>query len=502
MDGAWRDNDWPFDIEQHMSSTRNQVSTVAPDSNTQGYANAARGFAQQSGNTIAALPYYTGDRTAQANPFETQTAGQDQYLAGQIPSAVQGYQGQAGLFGQGANYFDQNLQGGQYGQQALQQGVGQQGYGLDTIGQAGSLFGSGAYGLQQQAGAVNPYLSASQGLLDPSAIGALYGQQGQGQAAQNQINQYGQQAAQQGFHAAQGAFGQPDASAFYNPFQQNVLNAVNQQYGQVRDLTNRNISDRATAAGAFGGDREAVTRGAALAGIGRDQNAALSQLTYQGYNDAQNRAQQQQQFQSQAGQSLFGQGIGALGQQAQFGQNAQNQRVGLYGQGLSNLGQAGQNASSQLYNGGLDAGRFQAQFGQQNSGTLFGAGNNAASQFANYGAQGNSALAQLGLQGNAGINQYGQTLRGIQQGGYNANLAQSQEAVTRQQQALQSYLAALGAPSGQTTTTPLTTNYLSQGLGIAGVLGGALLGGPPGAGLGSKIGSIFGGGDKLTNFIR
>lgn len=508
-----------------MSQTRNQTTTVGPDAAGAAYLGQARDAAQQAYQNTLAQPYFTGDRSADINPLQMQAADYAQQQAGLFGGAAQGLQAQAGMAGNANNYFgaqqqagygglqqQQNMLAGGYGaQDYLQNGLNAGYGGLNTIGQANSLFGAGAQGQMAQAGQLNPYLQQSRALTQNGALGALQGQVNAGLGAQGQVNAFGQNAAQTGFNAATGALnGAPDASQFFNPFQSQVLDATRQQFGQVRDATNRNISDRATAAGAFGGSREAVTRGAALADIARNETSQLAGLTAQGYTDAMNRAMQQQQFQSQAGQSLFNQGLGALGQQAGYGQQALGQQVGLYGQGLNNLGQAGMQGSNSLFSSGLGAGQYLAGQGQQNAGTLYGGANNAGQFLGTQGSYGanqqggfaNDAQNRLfgaGITGAGQLGQYGGLFQGYNQNAIDRNVAGMDDPIRRQQQALGMF-GAVGIPQGgQTSTTPVTRNYLQEGLGYAGLIGG-IAGGPLGGLIGSGVGRLFGGGTTTNPF--
>lgn len=85
--------------------------------------------------------------------------------------------------------------------------------------------------------------------------------------------------------------GDPTATAsFMNPYQSNVIDATRAQFDQTRADTLRSVDDASTAAGAFGGTRADVARGAALSGVARDENSTIAGLNQQGYNDAMTRA--------------------------------------------------------------------------------------------------------------------------------------------------------------------------------------------------------------------
>lgn len=99
-----------------------------------------------------------------------------------------------------------------------------------------------------------------------------------------------------------------DASAFaqfQNPYQQNVIDQVGNQYDQLRSQAHLDANEQATRAGAFGGSRHAIMEGARLGQLDQGQAATIAQLQQQGFNDAQSRAL-----------SAANLGMGALGQQA------------------------------------------------------------------------------------------------------------------------------------------------------------------------------------------
>lgn len=111
-----------------------------------------------------------------------------------------------------------------------------------------------------------------------------------------------------------GAFGQ-----FMNPYLQNVVGQVGQQYDQLRAQAHNDANTQATQAHAFGGDRHAIMEGARLGQLDQGQAATTAGLYNQGFNDSWNRAQQTANF-----------GMGALGQQANLGdymRNVQQQQL-------------------------------------------------------------------------------------------------------------------------------------------------------------------------------
>lgn len=107
--------------------------------------------------------------------------------------------------------------------------------------------------------------------------------------------------AQQGLLGMQAQTDPTVAAQFMNPY----LNALNPFWDQQRALALTNANQQATAAGAFGGARSAITQGQALADIANAQG----QQRYGAFNDAMNRALQSANL-----------GLGATGEQAKLGQ--------------------------------------------------------------------------------------------------------------------------------------------------------------------------------------
>jgi hypothetical protein len=126
---------------------------------------------------------------------------------------------------------------------------------------------------------------------------------------QGAIDQYGQfmKGGNLGFSALTG---DPSSMAqFMNPYQQQVIDRVNSQYGDIRKQTMGAVDDSATAAGAFGGSRHDVATGMALGQVGKSQADQIAQLLYGGYNDAAGRAGQAANL-----------GFGATGAMSDLGQ--------------------------------------------------------------------------------------------------------------------------------------------------------------------------------------
>lgn len=131
--------------------------------------------------------------------------------------------------------------------------------------------------------------------------------------------------------------GDPAAIAkLMNPYQQNVIDASNANYGRTSDLLQNKLNDRATAAGAFGGGRADVATGAAQGELAAGHNTDIANLLYGGYNTA----------------------IGQAGQLANFGMGA-NSALMEGGDYLRNIAQQQANPElmkQQILAGGLAGG--------------------------------------------------------------------------------------------------------------------------------------------------
>lgn len=79
---------------------------------------------------------------------------------------------------------------------------------------------------------------------------------------------------------------------FFNPYQQNVMDALGSQYDRMRSQASLGANDAATQAGAFGGDRHALMVGERQGELDRGQMSDTAKLLYGGYNDAMGRAGQ------------------------------------------------------------------------------------------------------------------------------------------------------------------------------------------------------------------
>lgn len=263
-------------------------------------------------------------------------------------------------------------------------------------------------------------------------LGVRYAGEGEGLLGQVNGDPTYRQAGQTGAAALGGDQGA--INSLMNPYQQNVIDQVKAQYGQLNDAAQMGINDQATKAGAFGGSRQGVASGVASAEIAKGLGQQIAGLQQSGYNDAMGRAGQAAGLGLQAGQ--LGLGVGGLGAQLQgLGLQAQGQAQGA-------LGLQGQFAGAQ---GGI--------YGQQ---------------------------AQLGdLYRQTQQQQYDQNLQ---------NFNNQRDWDLRNFNILKSGLP--GTPFGSTQTQPLTSSPFGSALG--GAATGGAVGGPIGAGVGFGVGLLGG----------
>ena len=320
---------------------------------------------------------------------------------------------------------------------------------------------------------VQPYVDQATGLYNNEA--SLAGQAGnyyQGQAGlANQATGY---AGLQGQMAGQAAniyggltngLSQDQIQRYQSPYTQDVINATQAQFNNQNAIQQNQLAGQAGTSGAFGGDRQGVAAGV----LGGQQQLAqapvIAGLENQGYSQALQEANQQQQVQAGAAQGILGagQGYGAAGQgllgagqglgAAGAGTLGQAQTTGAAGAGV--LGASGQLLGANQANAWLNS---QAGYGMANLG-------NAAQTSALTGA--NALLGVGGLeqqQGQALLNapyqQYlAQQAYPFQSTGWLANIAEG-----------------LGGASGgnSSTTSPgpsVGSQIAGAGLAGAGILG-------------------------------
>ena len=134
------------------------------------------------------------------------------------------------------------------------------------------------------------------------------------------------------------AYGAPNISQFYNPYQSYVTDEINRQ----AQIAQNQLAAQAVGAGAFGGGRQGV----AQAELERARLANIGQAQAQGFQTALGAAQQQQALQAQTGLGA-GQALLGAGAQQQAMQQADIQSLLQAGGIQQQLGQAALEAQRQ-----------------------------------------------------------------------------------------------------------------------------------------------------------
>ena len=228
---------------------------------------------------------------------------------------------------------------------------------------------------QEVAGGFMPYM---QGGLQNVQQGQQYMQQARGLAGLTREDPYKyQQSAATGLGTSMGQFtpgtlGDPDSqiSAYYNPYEQQVVDVVKQDFDRARTMSDMQQAGKAVGAGAFGGSRSGIAQQEAQRNLNDAELKALASLRGQGYRDAmtqasgdfenqQRRAQQGAQFMGNLGStygqlgqrdvdvlSNLGRGMGDLG--STYGQLSQRdvELLSNLGKGIGGLGTSEANLGS------------------------------------------------------------------------------------------------------------------------------------------------------------
>jgi hypothetical protein len=142
-----------------------------------------------------------------------------------------------------------------------------------------------------------------------------------------------------------GQLSRTSMTPYMNPYTQNVIGGLQQEAQRSAQMATNQLGAQATAAGAFGGSRQAIAQGQMMGDIQRGLNQQTGQLLQSGYGQAQAAAQQDianrlaaQQFNVTSGLSGAQQRLGAAQQLGGLGQ----QSFG-YGQAIQqNIAQQGQ----------------------------------------------------------------------------------------------------------------------------------------------------------------
>tara|TARA_R110002020_G_scaffold366158_6_gene578266 strand:- start:134 stop:1333 length:1200 start_codon:yes stop_codon:yes gene_type:complete len=179
-----------------------------------------------------------------------------------------------------------------------------------------------------------------------------------------------QQRAATGLDASVGGFqpgtlADPDSniSAFYNPYEQQVVDIVKSDFDRARRISDQQVAGQAVGAGAFGGSRAAVAEQEARKNLTDQELKALSNLRASGYQNALSAGSEsfenQQRRQAQAGQMMgnLGSTYGQLGQRDVELMSTLGKGLGSLGTSEANLGtmMAGQNRADVSMLGNLGA---------------------------------------------------------------------------------------------------------------------------------------------------
>ena len=312
----------------------------------------------------------------------------------------------------------------QAGTEALGQGIGAVGAGLDTMGNA----------LTQLPGAQQQY----QNQADAAALASQQGQAGLGQA--------------QGMTAGANYNFDPNSyQSYMDPYMNDVIQQQYQDIQRQGDIAKQGANAQAVGSGAFGGSRQGIQQAEINRNVLDQQARTGSQLRSEGFKQASGLAQQAAANQAQQ----------QLQQAGQYGQQAQ-----AYG----NLGLAGASQMGQVGQGLGSLAQLTGQIGQSTGalGQSLGQMGTATAGLGQLGQQMNVQDINT-LMGTGALNQ-GQT-----QKGYDVERANdlAQQSLPYQQVGFMSDLfrgvPALQQTYSTSTAPPPSTQSQLYGLGIAGI---------------------------------
>lgn len=195
------------------------------------------------------------------------------------------------------------------------------------------------FGQQQRLPGFNPFGGQRIQGIDPSEQQGFNTLSQIDPRLQQQIGQAGG-AIGQGMGILGGLGGDLDLSQFINPNEQQVIGGIRSDFADIQKRSLNAVGGEATAAGAFGGSRQALREAETLRGLAREEGNTIAGVRSQNFQAAVQNALSSRGQQAQIGGQLFGQGLGLAG----FGEQLQ-QRVGQAQLGLGGLqrglGQAG-----------------------------------------------------------------------------------------------------------------------------------------------------------------
>ena len=190
--------------------------------------------------------------------------------------------------------------------------------------------------LQENLGAGQDYLRG--GLGSVMRGGQLYEQAAQQAAGTSPADPYGfQQRAATAIEGGMEAFDPSGIEAFFNPYEEQVVQQVQQDFDKARRMQEAQSAAQAVGSGAFGGSRAAIAEQEALRNLNQAELNALGQLRQQGFGAAMTAAQNAQENQQRRALT-GGSYLGNLG--STFGQLGQRdvELLGNLGRGIADLG--------------------------------------------------------------------------------------------------------------------------------------------------------------------
>jgi len=113
------------------------------------------------------------------------------------------------------------------------------------------------------------------------------------------------------------------AGQYMNPYQSQVMDQWNKQFGDMRQNTLNDVNQQAMQSGAFGGSRHGVAEGQALADLGKAQAMQQAGLLQSGYDTAYGQFANDRNTQLAAGQNMANLGFGGAQGLMGYGQAAQ-----------------------------------------------------------------------------------------------------------------------------------------------------------------------------------
>lgn len=217
---------------------------------------------------------------------------------------------------------------------------------------------------QSGIGGYMPALSQAYGATQ-GGIGAAGQAMGIVPGALSAAQPYQTGSAATGFGATQGYDPSAGYRGYMNPYMEDVIRQSERDIDRQGALQARSIRSQAVGQGAFGGSRQAVAERELGRNIADQQARTSSGLRAQGFEQAQQQAQQsfeqQQQRQGQFAQLLgnLGTSYGQLGMQGAQTLGNLGQGLGSLGAQMGNLGELGQNLNIRDIGTLMDIGTLQ-----------------------------------------------------------------------------------------------------------------------------------------------